>query len=104
MDSWVYILSCSDGSYYVGKTDASVEQRVAPHNGGYGGTFPSRRRPVTLVWAEVFSRYDDACAVERQLKGWRREKKEALIAGAVDRLPALAKSYASKLHPSPGSG
>jgi len=93
MRSWVYILKCADGSYYVGKTDASFEQRVAQHNGGFGGVFTKSRRPVSLMWAEGFSRYDDACAVERQIKGWRREKKEALIAGQTDRLPALAKSY-----------
>ncbi|MGE3905103.1 MAG: GIY-YIG nuclease family protein [Reyranellaceae bacterium] len=94
MRSWVYILKCADGSYYVGKTDATVEQRVAQHNGGFGSAFTKSRRPVLLVWAEGFSRYDDACAVERQLKGWRREKKEALIRGQTDLLPALARSRA----------
>jgi putative endonuclease len=91
MDAYVYILRCADGSYYVGSTRASLEQRIAQHNAGTFGGYTARRRPVQLVFQENFDRITDAIAAERQLKGWTRAKKEALIRGDFATLRKLAK-------------
>lgn len=78
---WVYMLRCADGSYYIGKYQgADLERRIWEHNNKlYPNAYTSKRLPVTLVWSEWFSRYDEAVVTERQLKGWSRAKKEALI-------------------------
>ncbi len=75
------MLRCADGSYYVGKYQGDdLAWRVGEHNTArYPDAYTSTRRPVELVWAQWFSRYDDAVAFERRLKGWSRAKKEALI-------------------------
>ncbi len=86
----VYILLCADGSYYTGLTRKEVETRVSEHDLGINADYTSRRRPVTLVWSERFGRLTEAIAMERQIKGWSRAKKEALIRGDHDALPALA--------------
>ena len=86
MGADVYILLCRDGSYYVGTTRDSLERRVAEHNEGSFGSYTSPRRPVQLVFHEEFDRVTDAIAAERQLKGWRRAKKEALIRGDYHRV------------------
>jgi putative endonuclease len=88
----VYILLCSDGSYYVGSTRNEVETRVSEHNNGHHGGYTYRRRPVTLLWSNHFDSIIDAIAMERQIKGWAREKKEALIAGEFALLPDLSKA------------
>jgi putative endonuclease len=88
--AFVYVLSCSDGSYYVGTTRASLERRVNEHNSGLLGGYTATRRPVTLVFAQEFDRITDAIAAERQLKGWSRAKKEALIRGDFAAIRALA--------------
>ena len=87
----VYMLRCADGSYYVGSARLGLDRRVSEHNNGHYGGYTSRRRPVELVWAEHFPDIVDAIAVERQIKGWSRAKKEALIRGDFAALPALAK-------------
>lgn len=86
----VYILRCADGSYYVGSARKGLDRRVSEHNDGLFGGHTSRRRPVTLVWAEHFPDIMDAIAVERQIKGWSRAKKEALIRGDFAQIRALA--------------
>ena len=91
MAAYVYVLRCSDGSYYVGSTRSDLEKRIAEHNTGAFGGYTARRRPVELVYSQEFDRVTDAVAAERQLKGWSRAKKEALIAGDFGRLRALAK-------------
>jgi predicted GIY-YIG superfamily endonuclease len=91
MAIFVYMLRCADGSYYVGTTRDALEHRVAQHNDGTLGGFTARRRPVALVFAQEFAEYREAIARERQVKGWSRAKKEALIAGDFDALPALAR-------------
>lgn len=90
MEVTVYILRCSDGSYYTGLTKQEVEARVWEHNEGIYDGYTSRRRPVELVFTETYDRIIDAIARERQIKGWSRAKKEALIALAYERLPELA--------------
>ena len=91
MNSYVYMLRCADGSYYVGKTDRPLAERVGQHAAGQGGRYTANRLPVTLVWSQDFDSYSDAVAAERQIKGWRRARKEALIRGEWERLPAPAK-------------
>ena len=83
MAIFVYLLRCSDGAYYIGShRGEDVAHRVADHNAGrFPQAWTQRRRPVELVWAESFESALDATAVERQLKGWTRAKKEALIRG-----------------------
>lgn len=88
---YVYMLRCFDGSYYVGSARRGLDRRIAEHNEGAYGGYTSTRRPVTLAWAEHFPDITDAIAVERQLKGWSRAKKEALIRGDYDAIKILAK-------------
>ena len=89
---FVYMLRCSDGSYYTGLTRKHwLEERVGEHQAGVFGGYTAARRPVRLVWAEQFDRITDAIAMERQVKGWSRAKKEALIRRDWDRLILLAK-------------
>lgn len=87
----VYMLRCSDGSYYVGSTKQQVEARVWEHNNLPIESYTSRRRPVTLVFTETYERITDAIARERQLKGWSRRKKEALIDLNYEALPPLSR-------------
>ena len=91
MNAYIYILRCADGSYYIGSTRVSLEERIAQHNAGTIGGYTATRRPVTLVFHQDFDRITDAVAAERQLKGWNRAKKEALIRGDYDLLRQLAK-------------
>jgi putative endonuclease len=91
MDVYVYMLRCRDGSYYVGSARQGLELRVAQHNDGTFGGYTARRRPVTLVWHEAFERITDAIAAERQIKGWSRAKKEALIRGDFAAIRQLAR-------------
>jgi putative endonuclease len=89
--AWLYILLCADGSYYTGTTRTNLEFRIAQHQTGHFGGYTATRRPVVLVYSEYFDRIVDAKAAERQVKGWSRAKKEALIAGWLDLLPALSR-------------
>jgi putative endonuclease len=88
--AYLYILLCADGSYYVGTTVSGLERRIAEHQSGAFGGYTSTRRPVALVYNQYFERLDDAARAERQVKGWRRDKKEALIRGDFALLPALS--------------
>jgi putative endonuclease len=90
MSCYLYILLCSDGSYYVGKTRGSPEIRARQQDTGYFGGYTASRRPVKLVFAEEFANITDAIAAERQIEGWSRAKKEALIRGDLDLLRKLA--------------
>jgi putative endonuclease len=87
----MYILLCSDGSYYIGTARLGLEARVAEHNAGTYDGFTRTRRPVTLVFSQWFDNVTDAIASERQVKGWSRAKKEALIRGDFGRLRELSK-------------
>ena len=97
MGAFLYILLCADGSYYVGTTRDSLDKRVSEHNAGTFGGYTSRRRPVRLVFHEEFDRITDAIAAERQVKGWRRAKKEALIRGDYEALARLSATAQRKL-------
>jgi predicted GIY-YIG superfamily endonuclease len=87
----VYLLRCSDGSYYCGQTD-NIEVRMQQHYSGEIG-YTSTRKPVQLVWQGEFETREGAIAFEQQVKGWSRAKKEALIAGDWQRIRELAKSH-----------
>lgn len=91
MTVYLYMLRCRDGSYYVGVTRAGLERRLAEHNAGRYDGFTKGRRPVHLVFSQAFERIDEAGYAERQIKGWSRAKKEALIAGDFELLKRLAK-------------
>lgn len=88
----VYMLRCADGSYYVGSTKKDVAARLWEHNEGLVPAYTRSRRPVVLVYAQEFDRFDEAGAFERRLKGWSRAKKEALIHEDVASLKRLAKN------------
>jgi putative endonuclease len=97
---WFYILRCADGSYYTGTSRSDdLETRVSQHNQGYFGGYTSKRRPVVLVYSVHFDKIVDAIAYERQVKGWSRAKKEALIGGDFKALQGLSKSYRSHRMP-----
>ena len=89
--AWLYILRCSDDSFYVGTTRSSVEQRVNEHQQGIFDGYTAQRLPVALMFAEHFPRIEDAIAAERRVKGWRRDKKIALIEGRLGDLPGLSR-------------
>jgi tRNA(adenine34) deaminase len=92
MAFWTYMLRCSDGSYYTGHTD-DLDARIGQHHAGViTGCYTHDRRPLTLVYAQPFETREEALAAERQVKGWHREKKEALIAGDFARLQMLART------------
>ena len=86
----VYILRCSDGSYYTGHTD-DLEARLAAHRQGTMRSYTSGRRPVQLVYSSEFSERADALEMERRIKGWSRRKKEALIRGDWDEIRRLSR-------------
>ncbi|TYC51649.1 GIY-YIG nuclease family protein [Rhodobacterales bacterium] len=94
MSAILYILRCSNGSYYTGTTRKALESRVSEHQQGTHDGYTARHRPVELVFNCHFENITDAIACERQIKGWRREKKEALIRGEFDLLPSLSKRKA----------
>jgi putative endonuclease len=97
--AYVYILRCADGSYYCGSARRGSELRLAEHDSGYLGGYTSTRRPVVLVYSEWFDRIVDAIAAERQIKGWSRAKKEALLRGDFQSLHLLSQTAAPRPRP-----
>lgn len=89
MKGFMYILICSHGSYYTGSTN-NLELRLAQHQSGEGANHTKKRLPVQLLYFEEFDRVDEAFYREKQIKGWTRTKKEALINGQSDELKKLA--------------
>lgn len=88
----MYILECCDGSYYTGST-INLELRLVEHQNGKGANHTKNRLPVKLVYVEEFERIEDAFYREKQVQGWRRRKKEALIKGEHNKLPGLSRNY-----------
>jgi hypothetical protein len=80
MSFWAYMLHCHGGRFYVGHTD-DLERRVAQHRSGAIAGFTADHLPVEFVWSQAFPTRDEAKAAERQIKGWSRAKKLALIRG-----------------------
>lgn len=85
----MYILECVDGSYYTGSTK-NLKRRLWQHQQGLGANHTAKRLPVKLVYCEFFDRVSDAFYREKQIQGWSRKKKQALIAGATNLLHDLA--------------
>lgn len=86
----MYILRCSDDSYCTGST-INLELRIAQHQFGEGANHTKKRLPVELIYFEEFNRIDMAFYREKQVQGWSRKKKEALIYAENLRLNELAK-------------
>jgi len=95
---YVYILKCSDGSYYTGVTN-DLERRLYEHQEGLNkDSYTHKRRPVELVYFCDFNDINQAITLEKQLKGWSRKKKEAIINDNWDRLKELAKCKNKSTH------
>ena len=94
MKAWLYILRCADGSYYTGSTN-NLPLRLAQHHAGEGCDYTRQRLPVELVFTEEFPSEHQAFLRERQVKGWSRAKKEALLRGDWDALVKLSRSRSS---------
>ena len=89
---YVYILECNDKSYYTGITN-DLERRIIEHNTGFvKGCYTYTRRPVILKYYSHFFDVNQAIALEKQIKGWSRKKKEALFIEDWDKIKELAKS------------
>ena len=92
----VYIVECKDWSYYIGITN-DLEKRLWAHNTGQDeNSYTYSRRPIELKYFETFTNVNQAIAREKQLKGWSRKKKQALIAENFDKLKELSKSKSGK--------
>ncbi len=90
---FVYILLCSDGSYYTGVTN-NIDLRFSQHqNGDDPKAYTYKRRPLKLIFCEQFTDINQAIAFEKQVKGWNRKKKEAIINENWHLLPELSKRY-----------
>ena len=88
----VYILECSDGSYYIGVTN-DLDRRLWEHNTGFDiGCYTYSKRPVKLKYYETTNDVKQAILREKQLKGWSRKKKEALFKEDWNELKRLSKS------------
>ena len=90
MEFTLYILECTDGSFYIGHTD-DMDQRMLQHDQGKGCVYTSTRRPLKLVHAESFQTRYEALSMERKLKGWSRAKKLAYMTGNWKEVSRLAK-------------
>ena len=91
MKGYVYILLCSDGSYYTGSTN-NLELRLQQHFSGEGSNYTQKHRPIKLLYFEEFSEMSEAFYREKQIQGWSRKKKEALIKEKFEKLPDLSKN------------
>lgn len=90
---YVYIVECSDESYYIGIT-SNLERRIYEHNKGLSkSAYTYSRRPVTLKWFEQCTNPEEAIKIEKQLKGWSRRKKKALIEENWEKLVFYSKNY-----------
>lgn len=73
---------------------SNLEERLYEHNSGkFPEAYTYKRRPVELKWIEKFTDPNLAMDLEKQLKGWSRKKKEALIARDWENLKKLSKNY-----------
>jgi predicted GIY-YIG superfamily endonuclease len=97
MAYYLYMVRCRDASIYAGIAE-DVAYRVWEHNAGkIDGCYTQPRRPVQLIYTEEYADRDQAFRRERQLKGWSRAKKEALVKGDLERLRWLSRSYTERL-------
>ena len=89
MKGYMYILECSDGTYYTGST-SDLDKRLWEHKDQLGANYTKNRLPVYLVYFEEYSRIDEAFYREKQVQKWSHAKKKALIVGNSERLHELA--------------
>ena len=89
--SWVYIILCSDNTFYTGCT-TNLNERIYQHKTGLYKGYTSKRLPVKLVWYEEFRDINEAIDMERRIKKWSKAKKTALIKGDFETVRELAKS------------
>ena len=89
MKGYLYILECSDGSYYTGST-IDLQKRINEHHNGQGANHTKKRLPIKLVYVEEYLNISTAFEREKQIQGWSRAKKEVLITGDFDALPNLS--------------
>lgn len=90
MEFVLYILECTDGSFYIGHTD-DLDKRMEQHGQGKGCVYTSTRRPLKLIHTQGFETRYEALTMERKLKGWSRAKKLAYMAGDWEAIRALSK-------------
>ena len=103
MKGFMYILECSNGQFYTGSTK-NLNRRLAQHQAGEGAAnFTKKHLPVKLVYYEEYDRIDVAFYREKQIQGWSRKKKLALIRGEFDKLPELSRNYTQQPLTSPSS-
>ena len=89
--SFVYILKCSDDTYYTGVTE-NVYKRFEEHQQGkHFGSYTFYRRPLLLVFYCSFTNIKIAIEFEKKIKKWSQAKKEALIDGRYEDLPNLSR-------------
>lgn len=87
----IYILKCADDSFYIGVTN-NIERRIIEHQEGVDETcYTYKRRPLELVYNEMFIDIEQAIAREKQLKKWSRKKKMALINESIEELEKLSR-------------
>ena len=101
MTFWAYMLHCNGGYFYTGHTD-DLERRMGQHASGQVPGFVRDHWPAKLVWCADFATRYEALSAERQIKGWSRAKKMALIRGDWDRISTLA--HGKRDSPSTSSG
>lgn len=89
MKGFVYILKCSNGSFYTGSTK-NLKRRLEQHQAGEGANYTKKHLPVELIYFEEYDRIDTAFYREKQIQGWSKKKKMALIEGNLDQLHPLA--------------
>jgi len=90
--AYTYILRCEDGELYVGSTE-DMDVRFKTHVAKRGSKFTKTHKPVEIVYTEQYDTYQEAFKRERQLHGWSRAKKEALIAGDIEKLKELSNNH-----------
>jgi putative endonuclease len=93
---YVYILKCSDDTYYTSFTSRLSERFEEHQIGKHPDSYTFRRRPITLEFYAEFTNPSIAIETEKQIKKWSKAKKEALIDGEFEKLPNLAKKIFKK--------
>lgn len=98
----MYILECADGSYYTGST-WDLDRRLREHQNGEGANHTKKHLPVKLLYYEEYAQVEDAFHREKQVQGWSRRKKEALMAENREKLIELSKNYTEYGRPASAS-
>lgn len=96
---YLYILKCNDGSYYTGSS-INLDKRINQHKDGEGAQYTKTRLPVELVYFEEYQNISEVFHIEKQIQGWSRKKKEALIAENSRELHNLSKCKNKSSHKS----